>query len=288
MLNLFGQSLKKRREQLGLTIEQIFYKTKIDKKFLEMMEQGNFSFLPELYIKAFIREYAVAVELNPDETISQYLLAKESKLPQDRQSSTEDSVENIQNPENTISSINQIKNKSNIDDNLSNQSDGNSFNKIPNTKILIFSFFFLILGSFVYFLILSDNEIVIEEIPFEQTITERQRFEEFENNTLNDTSLTKDSLSLEIFSNDTSWIYLIVDNLNVTDRLLYPNRKTVFKAKSKFEGTIGNSKSVVLYLNGKNLGFVGREKFPRHFRIEKSTGLEYLTSRPILNKTDAR
>ena len=61
MLNKFSEELKEARIKNGLTLQQIAAKTRIDLKFLENLENGNFAFLPELYIKAFIREYAKLV-----------------------------------------------------------------------------------------------------------------------------------------------------------------------------------------------------------------------------------
>ncbi|MCK7516561.1 MAG: helix-turn-helix domain-containing protein [Ignavibacteriales bacterium] len=56
-------------------------KTRIDFKFLEAIDNGNFSFLPDLYVKAFIKQYAKAVDLDEQETIKKYEdAAKQEKL----------------------------------------------------------------------------------------------------------------------------------------------------------------------------------------------------------------
>jgi cytoskeletal protein RodZ len=44
-------------------------RTRIDLKFLEAIDNGNFSFLLDLYVKAFIKQYAKAVDLDEQETI---------------------------------------------------------------------------------------------------------------------------------------------------------------------------------------------------------------------------
>jgi cytoskeletal protein RodZ len=57
MFDKFAEELKTLRETKDLTLQQVAVKTKIDYKFLEAMESGDFEFLPELYVKAFLREY---------------------------------------------------------------------------------------------------------------------------------------------------------------------------------------------------------------------------------------
>jgi len=52
--------------------------TRISLKFLEALEAGNFEILPETYIRAFIRDYAKAIGLDPDETIRRFDLHIES------------------------------------------------------------------------------------------------------------------------------------------------------------------------------------------------------------------
>ena len=78
-LKQLSEELKEAREKSKLTIEQIFTKTRIDKKYLNAIENGNFSIMPEVYIRAFIKEYAKAVGLVPSDILSKYELAKEGK-----------------------------------------------------------------------------------------------------------------------------------------------------------------------------------------------------------------
>jgi len=283
MLNIFSEELKKHREEVGLSIQQIASKTRIDKKYLEFIEQGNFSFLPELYVKSFIREYASVVDLDPEETIKKYQLAKEGKLKSDLES--EKKVE-PQITEEKNFHTNQIKSetKSFVDENITTQNQ-NQTNKKNGNLIIISSAVLVLLIIFIaYFFITSQNEIIIEETPFEEIRNQdSERFVESSENIEDSYSSSTDSLSLELFSKDTTWIYLILDKSTVTEFTLYPNSRKIIKAKSIFEGTIGNSGSTTLKLNDKNLDFLGGNNLPRHFRLSSSEGLEYLKSRPLLD-----
>ncbi len=79
ILKKFAAELKKTREKNKLTIDQIFTKTRIDKKFLNAIEEGNFSILPEVYIRAFIKEYSKTIGLDPDEVLKKFELAQRNE-----------------------------------------------------------------------------------------------------------------------------------------------------------------------------------------------------------------
>lgn len=62
-----GEKLKEAREAKGISLEQLQETTKIQKRYLQAIEQGNFQTLPgTFYARAFIKEYANAVGLDAD------------------------------------------------------------------------------------------------------------------------------------------------------------------------------------------------------------------------------
>lgn len=68
-----GQLLKEARIEKGIDLDQLQDSTKIQKRYLEAIEQGQFSVLPgNFYVRAFIKSYAEAVGLNPDEVLHFY------------------------------------------------------------------------------------------------------------------------------------------------------------------------------------------------------------------------
>src|SRR5690606_23640488 len=68
-----GQLLKKARTQRGLTLDDLQESTKIRKRYLEAIEEGNYSVLPgNFYVRAFIRSYAEAVGLDPADVLQLY------------------------------------------------------------------------------------------------------------------------------------------------------------------------------------------------------------------------
>jgi len=69
-----GNFLKKTREEKGIQLELIQKDTKIRLKYLQAIENGEFSTIPggDVYIKGFLKSYAEAVGLSPFEILQQY------------------------------------------------------------------------------------------------------------------------------------------------------------------------------------------------------------------------
>lgn len=68
-----GERLKETREELDMSLDTLQEKTKIQKRYLMAIENGDFHVLPgSFYARAFIKEYAIAVGLDPNELLDQY------------------------------------------------------------------------------------------------------------------------------------------------------------------------------------------------------------------------
>jgi len=69
-----GSRLKHARESHGLSLRQIATSTKISMVALEALEAGDFSRLPGgIYSRAFVRAYALAVGLDPEESVRDFV-----------------------------------------------------------------------------------------------------------------------------------------------------------------------------------------------------------------------
>ena len=65
-----GARLKEARLAKGYSIDDLQEITKIQKRYLAGIEEGNYSTMPgAFYVRAFIKQYAEAVGLNGDELI---------------------------------------------------------------------------------------------------------------------------------------------------------------------------------------------------------------------------
>lgn len=69
----FGEALRRHRERSGVSIESIARETKISASLLKALERGDCSrWPPGIYSRSYVRDYAVAVGLDPDDLASQF------------------------------------------------------------------------------------------------------------------------------------------------------------------------------------------------------------------------
>lgn len=68
-----GQQLKEARLARGLSLDDVQEMTKIRKRYLEAIEAGDYKVLPgSFYVRAFIKTYAEAVGVDPDELLNEH------------------------------------------------------------------------------------------------------------------------------------------------------------------------------------------------------------------------
>src|SRR3954471_818912 len=68
-----GTILKEARIAKNLSLDDLQEITKIQKRYLIGIEEGNYSLMPgSFYVRAFIKQYAEAVDLDPDVLFEQY------------------------------------------------------------------------------------------------------------------------------------------------------------------------------------------------------------------------
>lgn len=73
LLTELGKRLKEAREEKGITLEDLQNMTKIQKRYLIGIEQGNYDIIPgKFYVRAFIKQYAEAVGLQPEVIFDEY------------------------------------------------------------------------------------------------------------------------------------------------------------------------------------------------------------------------
>jgi transcriptional regulator with XRE-family HTH domain len=79
-----GERLKRQRERRGVTLQQIAQSTKVPASLFAALEAGDCSRWPAgLYARAYMRAYADAVGLNPDETVEEFVAAFGSTIKAD-------------------------------------------------------------------------------------------------------------------------------------------------------------------------------------------------------------
>ncbi len=81
-MNELGEFLRRERELRGIALEEVAEVTKISRRYLEAIEEGQYSSLPgDAFVRAFIRAYAQSIGLDPVETMLMYTQARPSLEP---------------------------------------------------------------------------------------------------------------------------------------------------------------------------------------------------------------
>lgn len=313
MFDKLAEELKEARIKNNLTLKQLASKTRIDLKFLEAMEEGNFTFLPELYVKAFVKEYANVAGLDPEITLKKYEAAKEG-LPFEEMSEGEGS-EASEGHDETVNNEEEITEKAadKPDENIpektpkfrevkhsAHQSDTiyskppvydstvSPRSEMPRNKNNIYIGAgvgtVIILFGLIYLIFFNRNsEIIVPEKPYDEVVTEsRQRYEEVPSHTadsVNNIAASTDSLNLTIHTTDTSWVRIILDNAKEEEFIMFPNSQKTIKTANNYMITFGRSPAIKLQLNNKPLPFDPGSRNVTYVKID-AKGLEFLKKPP--------
>ena len=159
---LFYERLKEKRESEDTSLEEISDSTKIDIKYLLAIDNGDFSLLPNVYMRLFIRSYAQFLGIDSKEILNDFEFHTLGK-------------ENI--TRNPFVVEDNIKGRIASSDDVIEDDDLN-LSPVPTKKILTIAITIIILLSIIY--------LVTNFSPKEETQTN------------NDKSLAKNSLSQPI------------------------------------------------------------------------------------------
>lgn len=291
MLSKFAEELKTERENKGLTLQQVATKTRIDIKFLEAIDQGNFSFLPDLYVKAFIRDYAKTIGLDEKLMMKKYEAAKEGQEYDPNQPEIKPEPEIIiekETPKQPPQEVRQALTQKTIYENpLGKKPEEEKRKTYRNTILITAGATILLIFAVLYLFVFNKGDkIIVEETPIESAIEQSsQRYEETTpkqnpaDSTVN--KANTDSLHLTFYAKESSWVNAVLDDNKVQEFTLYPNSKFTISALNNFKITIGNSGGVILKLNDRTVEFSGRSGSVKHFKLDR-TGLVYLNAPPKL------
>ncbi len=223
----FSEHLKRQREERKIRLSEVAVQTRISLKFLEAIEAGNFDILPKTYIRAFIRDYASAIGLDPDDTMKRFDLYLESLSPETAQAEV------------PASSSEPMK----------------SLNLTRTQKIAAAAGGVLILVVLSY---LAFSPAKKEP----QRLNSYGRMEEI-NQRLDSsrnlrTTAKSDSARLVLSASDTVWVNLVIDDGRTYDLLMKPGTQVAFWGKRKFTMTIGNAGGLTVALNGRDFPPLGK------------------------------
>jgi len=306
-MHSFGEYLKKERESKGVTIEEISFTTRINKKFLNAIERDDFQALPhKTFARGFIIAYSKCVGLDPTEVMARYNeftrkpeeTSEEppKELPHFAQETNWKSVALVIGITCTLLLVillfntgkDRISEKHDVPETEESdlqksgeagygedESTGDAFdadsvdgNSQRNKDLA---------GLTVTPEEGEDNSVPSPSIPSVKDTVERKeiglsgRGKKTVQSSGSISSVPAKDLTLKLRTKEESWVNIIIDDTETIDIILDKNRTKSWKAREKFLFSTGNIKGIELLLNGNNIDIPKkRGRVLKNFLITRS------------------
>jgi cytoskeleton protein RodZ len=270
MLDKFAEELKQIRDSKGLTLQQVAVKTKIDYKFLVAMEDGDFEFFPDLYVRAFLKEYLRILGADEELYMKKYDSARKGEIYEVKESPPEEVKKKKEitpeskpdkQPEMKQPVIREVEKQSLFDTIRSykrhEEDSSSSKKKKKNAMYYMTAVTILVAGVFYLIMFSGEDEIIIPEKSWDEVIENVQGIipedEEEQVAAMAERTSSTDSLQLTIRAADTSWVRIRLDDSRTDEFILFPNSQKTMKAASNYKIIFGNARGVSVDLNGKEV-----------------------------------
>ncbi|HDP67149.1 MAG TPA: helix-turn-helix domain-containing protein [Candidatus Marinimicrobia bacterium] len=252
---MFYEELKKLRESKGISLEQISSKIKVNKSILDAFEKGDFSRLPETYIRLFLKTYASELGADPVSVLKEYEAYTGKNVPKKVQE-TEKEESNFLTAKDTP------------------VTNGNKRRNIAAITIILVILIFVI--SVLKQVLMEEEKnkpspvsTVTDKIPPPVDLVDTTNVEPETN--IEEIAQEPESqlLSLVLMTKDTCWVRVITDEIDTTEANYLPNIRREWKAERQFDVRVGRPSKVELSLNNQPLGSIGKTGIPTRLIITK-------------------
>ncbi len=252
-MNSFAAELKRAREEQRLSLSDIAETTLINIKFLEEIDRGNVSFMPKTYVRAFVRDYAQAVGLNPDEMMRMM----DDVSPGSSQKPVPKKEEPVPSP---------------IPEQHPTRPDEKDTVKPRKTRIVAAVVVALVGGVALWSLITSSGEKPVEERSFEEVMQEQMMADSLsKRESIPPPESFPDTLTLVAVANDSTSIRVAIDNAKAVRYSLRPKSRTSWKATQRFLITVGNAGAVEFSMNQTKIHLGKPGTVVNNFEVNRTT-----------------
>ncbi len=255
-----GKELRELRIQKGYSLKEISYLTKFNLKYLEYLESNNFNFLPEVYVRSFLKTYVKVLDGN-----EKYFLELLDEILHKSE------TENTSDERVTFLGHNASTHKENEEPDITPKVE--FFKKTikifqkPKVILLFVGLAFLV---FLFLILYNTTDDSKEEV-LHKNMKNEEKFELVDEKSSNFSSIVnKDSLTLGIKAVDSVWIQVKLDDKVVKEMYLRNGNYEKLRAIEKFYLFVGNAGGIVLYLNDKELPFVGNRGSVQRLQVDKN------------------
>lgn len=242
----FGKKLKKIRQAKKFELKKVVEQTKININYLKNFEEGKFNFLPELYVRSFLKLYLQQLEEDASSLLDEY-----------------DAIKSSDQPKVTVVTEPDLK-----DEKKSGQVRSQIAAIIEKIKPYIrqMNLIWISIAGVIVFLVIyslakdgnnqpivsagSTSQSVIEPVKYPaDTVSSAPAVEKIVNQ--------KKELNLELKVIERTWLQISVDDSVAADHIFESGMARNWRALNKFQLHIGNAAGVRLILNGQDLGRLG-------------------------------
>ncbi len=281
-LKKFSEELKAERESKNISLQQIANKTKIDIKFLRALEEARFDIQPELYIRAFIKEYASALDLKVNEVMSKFDFLMHGK------------IEEKQEEKQLAEEKREVREKPVVPENIIKEQPQTTY--VPENKKKKFDPSYLIgaatamviLIALYYFFVKESSPEIVTEQSYSNSVEEEKPAFEIDSvqTAKKDTTaaVANDSLKLTVSVSKRMWVKILSDNKIRQIGMADENSVFNFKAYKDFRVVVGNAGYAKISFNGKPVQNVGKPGELRNIIINADTVRAYTLPPPVKNE----
>jgi len=257
-MNTFSDELRKERVAKDISLADISKKTHINVKYLEAIEQGSFDILPQTYIRAFIREYALVIGLAPKAVLKKFDVMVGGKYSVDNGAMIGSGWSGATLPTLPEQSSAAPAHPGAKPEYL-RQNDNRTVAVVGGAVIVA-----VVLIYFIYNYATQETKAPItQETPFQEVVKEQEKQILPQKTVLDSFAVIqaapkKDSLTLRAVTVDSVWISIGKDNAPSQNIILPPEASRTWVAAKQFRISLGNAGGIRFMLNGTDIGRFGK------------------------------
>jgi cytoskeletal protein RodZ len=259
----FFENLKSIRVQKGLTLEEIAKKSRLDLKYLKMIENGELDNLPKGYDRIFFKRYLKEIEEDKDEVWRDFnLFFGAGPLQKNVPYSSDITREIYEEPETSTESKNpKMEDNPSLYQKISmkiNLDKLNLYFWISLTVIIL-----SIVGYFAYkqYLFVKNIPPQIKEISVSEYISEMQKQDSLRTPQISENSqllaTAESNVMVELRTLERTWVREIRDEKDTTEYILTQGINRQISANTSVKFMFGRADGVNVWLNGDSLGIIG-------------------------------
>jgi cytoskeleton protein RodZ len=257
-MNTFSDELRKERVAKDISLADISKKTHINVKYLEAIEQGSFDILPQTYIRAFIREYALVIGLAPKAVLKKFDVMVGGKYSVDNGAMIGSGWSGATLPPLPEQSS-AAPARPGAKPEYLRQNDNRTVAVVGGAAIVA-----VVLIYFIYDYATQETKAPIaQETPFQEVVKEQEKQILPQKTVLDSFAVIqaapkKDSLTLRAVTVDSVWISIGKDNAPSQNIILPPEASRTWVAAKQFRISLGNAGGIRFMLNGTDIGRFGK------------------------------